>query len=106
MKARVMYLAPGLVLTGIHGLRWATAAPSSHASTFVLAVGVTVLLQLLYNAHRREAEAREAAAAAREAALTAYGKARDVADYSHRILHAQNTTIARLIARLYRRSPQ
>lgn len=97
MKYRLKYLAPGLMLIAFHVIAWAVGAPASHASALVLSIGVLLLLNLLFSSHRCEEKLREEIADSlqREA---------DLYDRIRKIFNAQTATIARLQARLYRRS--
>lgn len=96
MKARLKYLAPGLLLVGFHGLLWAVGAEASHLSAIILAVGVTVLLHFLFNAYREVDKVREDHIRSLEREMRFYS-------YARRVLNAQTAVIARLQARLYRR---
>lgn len=96
MKTRLKYLAPGLALIGFHALLWALGAPASHVSLLILAVGVTILLNLLFNAYRREEKAHADHIKSLEREQTFY-------TYARGVFNAQSAVIARLQARLYRR---
>lgn len=95
MKARLKYLVPGTLLVVIQVIPWALGAPASHFSTISLAIGVLYLLNLLFNAYRREEQLREE----HEHSLQFYV-------YARKIFNAQTAAIARLMAHLYRRSPR
>lgn len=97
MKARLRYLVPGLVLVGVQVLPWARGAPASHATALILAVGVLVLLHLLFEAYRREERAHEEHAHSLQRELQFYA-------YARKIFNAQTAAIARLQSHLHRRN--
>lgn len=97
MKERLKYLAPGALLVGFHGLLWALGTPASHASAIVLAVGVLVLLNLLFNAYRREERAHVEHEHSLQRELQFYA-------YARKIFNAQTAAIARLQSHLHRRN--
>ena len=99
MKARLAYLAPGLLLVGFHGLLWALGTEASHLSTIILAIGVTVLMNFLFNAYRREEWLREENEHSLQREVEFYV-------YARKIFNAQTAAIARLQALLHRRSPR
>ena len=99
MKARLGYLVPGATLIGFHALLWALGAPASHLSTIVLAIGVTVLMNFLFNAYRREEWLREENEHSLQREVEFYV-------YARKIFNAQTAAIARLQALLHRRSPR
>lgn len=97
MKARLKYLVPGLLLVGIQVLLWTLGTEASHLSTTVLAIGVTVLLNSLFNAYRREERAHELHANSLQRELQFYV-------YARKIFNAQTAAIARLQSHLHRRN--
>ena len=97
MRARLRYLVPGLVLVGIQVLPWSLGAPASHATALILAVGVLVLLHLLFEAYRREEKAHEEHEHSLQRELRFYA-------YARKIFNTQTAAIARLQSHLHRRS--
>ena len=97
MKARLKYLAPGVLLVALHALLWALGAPASHVSALILAVGVLILLNFLFNAYRREERAHEEHEHSLQREIEFYV-------YARKIFNAQTAAIARLQALLHRRS--
>ena len=97
MKARLKYLVPGLLLVGIQVLPWALGAPASHFSTISLAIGVTVLMNFLFNAYREVEKTHEDHIKSLEREMRFYS-------YARRVFNAQTAAIARLQALLHRRS--
>lgn len=97
MKARLKYLAPGILLVALHATLWALGAPASHLITIVLAVGVLYLLNLLFDAYQREERAHEEL----ERSLK---REQEFYVYARKIFNAQTAAIARLQALLHRRS--
>ena len=97
MKARLKYLVPGLLLVGIQVLPWALGAPASHFSTISLAIGVTVLMNFLFNAYRREEWLREENEHSLQREVEFYV-------YARKIFNAQTAAIARLQSHLHRRN--
>lgn len=96
MKARLKYIAPGLLLIGTHSILWAVGAPASHVSTLILAIGITALLWIVDGLHQKLVKAHEAHLQSLEREQTFYS-------YARRVFNAQTAVIARLQARLYRR---
>lgn len=97
MKARLGYLVPGALLVVLQVLPWALGAPASHATTLVLAVGILILLHLLFNAYRREEKAHEEHEHSLQRELRFYA-------YARKIFNAQTAAIARLQSHLHRRN--
>ena len=97
MRARLKYLVPGTLLVILQVLPWVLGAPASHATTLVLAVGVLYLLNLLFNAYRREEKAHEEHEHSLQREIEFYV-------YARKIFNAQTAAIARLQALLHRRS--
>lgn len=97
MKARLKHLAPGILLVAFHATLWALGAPASHVSTLILAVGVLILLNFLFDAYRRTERAYEE----HERSLK---REQEFYVYARKIFNAQTAAIARLQALLHRRS--
>lgn len=95
--ARLEFLYPGLALVAFHAILWALGSPPSHASTVILAIGFTALLNVLYDARRRAERAADLAEDATHRYLT-------TTRYLRKVLNAQTAAIARLQALLYRRN--
>ena len=97
MKARLKYLVPGVLLVVLQVIPWALGAPASNFNTVALAIGILVLLNLLFNAYQREARLHEEHMHSLQRELQFYARAR-------KIFNAQTAAIARLQALLHRRS--
>ena len=103
MKARLKYLAPGLALIALQLLFWAFGAPPTRVSSIVFAIGITVFLNLLFNAYQREEKAREELRMARADHMKSLEREQTFYTYARRVFNAQSAVIARLQARLYRK---
>lgn len=97
MKARLKYLAPGILLVALHATLWALGAPASHVSTLILAVGIVALMNFLFNAYRREERAYEEHERSLKREIEFYV-------YARKIFNAQTAAIASLQSLLHRRS--
>ena len=97
MKARLKYLAPGLLLVGFHSFLWAVGVPASNLSTLVLAVGIAILMNFLFNAYREVEKTHEDHIKSLEREMRFYS-------YARRVFNAQTAAIARLQALLHRRN--
>lgn len=97
MKARLKYLVPGMLLVVLQVLPWALGAPASNFNAVALAIGILILLNLLFNAYRREERLHEEHAHSLQRELQFYV-------YARKILNAQTAAIAHLQALLHRRS--
>lgn len=96
MKARLSFIAPGLILVGFNGLLWVLGAPASHLSNIILALGIAILMSFLFSAHQRTQKAHEDHIQTLEREQAFYS-------YARRVFNAQSAVIARLQARRYRR---